>query len=208
MDGVLADTEPLQGMAWVVLLERYGVHEPPAFFDRWIGIPNIDTSRDVVERWRLPRTPEALIAEREPVYLALVGGGLEPFAGVPERLRALGEVPMAVATSACRTEAVRVLEALGLRDRFRAVVTADDVARAKPDPEPYLAAAAALGVDAGECVAIEDSPSGVSSARAAGCLVLAVTTTHRAERLEGAHQVHASTVSALDAAAALLRARR
>jgi beta-phosphoglucomutase len=201
MDGVLADSEPLQALAWVVVLARYGILEEPAFFDRWIGIANLATARDAVARWSLPRTPEELIAERAPVYLDLVEERLKPFPGVMERLAALRGVPVAIATSASRAEASRVLRAIGISDQVAAVITADEVTRSKPDPEPYLRAAAAIGRSPGSCVVVEDSPAGVAAARAAGCRVLAVTTTHRAELLGEAHELFASTAAALDAAA-------
>jgi len=204
MDGVLADSEPLQARAWVLLLARYGITEDMSFFDRWIGIPNTETALDVAARWPLHRTATELIAERELVYLGLVAEGLSPYPGVRERLEALASAPKAVATSACRAEATRVLEVLSMAPLFAAVITADDVSRTKPDPEPYLRAAAALVLHPSTCVAIEDSPAGVASARAAGCYVLAVTTTHRPEVLGPAHERHTSTVSALDSVLRLL----
>ena len=78
----------------------------------------------------------------------------------------------ALVTSSQREFAEAVLASTGLR--FPVVVTGDDVTAHKPDPQPYLLAARLLGVDPGRCVALEDSPNGVASATAAGCLVIAV----------------------------------
>jgi HAD superfamily hydrolase (TIGR01509 family) len=78
----------------------------------------------------------------------------------------------ALVTSSQRAFAAAVLASTGLR--FPVVVTGDDVTAHKPDPQPYLLAARLLGVDPGRCVALEDSPNGVASAAAAGCLVIAV----------------------------------
>ena len=94
----------------------------------------------------------------------------------------------AVVTSGSRTSATARLAAVGLPVP-EVMVTADDVARGKPSPEPYLRAAAALGVPAAGCVAIEDAPAGVLAARQAGMTVLAVTTTHPAAALGHADQV-------------------
>jgi beta-phosphoglucomutase-like phosphatase (HAD superfamily) len=69
-----------------------------------------------------------------------------------------------------------VLDILGLADEFDVVVTRDDVEHGKPDPEMYLLAARELGVQPGECLAVEDSPVGVQGALAAGTEVIAVTT--------------------------------
>ncbi len=84
-------------------------------------------------------------------------------------------VPTALVTASPRHVAdtvVKALEALGA-GRFTTTVTADDTLRTKPDPDPYLAACQALGVAPGACVAVEDTPTGVASAEAAGCHVLA-----------------------------------
>jgi beta-phosphoglucomutase len=84
--------------------------------------------------------------------------------------------PTALATQSHREQARRVLGILGLEDEFDVVVTRDDVEHGKPDPEVHLLAARGLDFEAGECLAIEDSPAGVQGALAAGMEVIAVTT--------------------------------
>ena len=207
MDGVLANTEALHARAWVQVLARYGVSVDERFFDRWIGIPNLETARDLVQRFGLSLSVERLIDEREALYLALVDRELRPLPGLAESLAALG-LPMAVATSSSRAAAARVLAHLGIRRRFSAVVTIEDVARPKPDPEVYARAAAGLRLAPRECAAVEDSPAGVESARAAGCRVVAVTTTHSAGRLGAAHEVHPNALAAIASIAAAARARQ
>ncbi|WP_460604312.1 HAD family hydrolase [Jatrophihabitans fulvus] len=95
--------------------------------------------------------------------------------GAPELLAALREadVPTALVTSTFRSLTEIALDTLG-RDNFTASVCGDEVEHPKPAPDPYLRAARLLGVAADECVAVEDSPLGVASAEAAGCVVLAV----------------------------------
>ena len=198
MDGVLADSEPLHARAWVRTLERYGVRVDERYFDRWIGIPNGDTALDLVSRFRIPVAAQRITAERQALYLRLVESELQPFPGLAEGLAAL-RLPKAVATSSTRADATLMLSRLGLSSHFAAVVTVEDVSLTKPDPEIYVKAAAGLGLDPGDCAAIEDSPAGVASARAAGCWVVAVTTTHPAARLSAAHEVRADTVSAIAA---------
>ncbi len=108
------------------------------------------------------------------------------------------ELPLGIASGALRAEIEAVLDAAGLRACFGAVVGADDVARTKPHPEPYLAAvrllaARAAGLAPAECLAIEDSPPGLLSARAAGLFALGVAHTYPAAKLGGvAHAVVAS----------------
>ena len=90
--------------------------------------------------------------------------------------------PTALATQSHREQARRVLGILGLDDEFDVVVTRDDVEHGKPDPEMHRLAARELGFEAGECLAIEDSPAGVQGALAAGMEVVAVTTSLTRQR--------------------------
>ncbi len=196
MDGVLADTETLQARAWVIHLARFGVRVEPSTFDRWIGVSNVETAAAIAKRFGIPRSVEQIIEERQEVYLGLVRRELQPFAGLAESLARL-RIPAAVATSSSRADADLVLARLCLADRFAAVVTIEDVERGKPDPEIYMKASARLGLPPAECAAIEDSPTGVASARSAGCYVVAVTTTHPAEHLRAAHAVLPDTVAAI-----------
>ncbi|WP_207945100.1 HAD family hydrolase [Actinomadura rubrisoli] len=87
-------------------------------------------------------------------------------------LRGAG-VTTALVSSSHRRLIEPVLDAVG-REHFALSVAGDEVARTKPDPEPYLTAAARLGVDPGRCVVLEDSPNGVAAAEAAGCVTVAV----------------------------------
>ncbi|MCA2222190.1 HAD family hydrolase [Nonomuraea aurantiaca] len=107
--------------------------------------------------------------------VARLADGVAVMPGASELLDAVREegIPVALVTSSLREIADAVLKAVG-RDRFDAIVTADDVTRTKPDPEPYLTAAELLGVDPVRCVVLEDSPNGVAAATAAGCAVVAV----------------------------------
>jgi riboflavin kinase len=130
----------------------------------------------VVAALALPLSPAALHAETD-LELARRWGEAALMPGAARLLRHLHAhgVPLALATSTPRSVLALKRESLGdLYGLFAAVVAGDDVSLGKPHPEAYLAAAAALGMPAHECLAIEDAPSGVASARAAGCAVLAV----------------------------------
>ena len=109
------------------------------------------------------------------VGLGEVRGAHRFFHDVPRELRAVvtsGSVPIATAR----------LTAAGF-EHPEVFVTADDVTRGKPDPEPFLTAAARLGVDPARCLVVEDAPAGIAAARAAGCTVLAIAGTVAAEAL-------------------------
>ncbi|MGW2404096.1 HAD-IA family hydrolase [Streptomyces sp. NPDC001739] len=109
-------------------------------------------------------------------------GGVVPVPGSRELVASLPEGQWAVVTSGTRRIANARLAAAGVHAAH--VITVDDITRPKPDPEPFLLAAKRLGVDPKRCVAFEDSPAGLRSARAAGMATVAVTTTHDASALE------------------------
>ncbi|MFC7841471.1 HAD-IA family hydrolase [Streptomyces sp. NPDC057382] len=108
-------------------------------------------------------------------------GGVHLLPGTRALLDALPADRWAVVTSATRRLAEARLDAVGILPKT--LVAADDITRGKPDPEPYLLAARALGVDPARCVVLEDAPAGLASGRAAGMTTVALTTTHRAEEL-------------------------
>ena len=95
-------------------------------------------------------------------------------------------IPCILATNACRANVDAVLDALGLADAFCATVSADDCDRGKPHPEIYLRSAQKAGVQPEDCLAFEDSVTGVTSAHAAGCRVVGMTTSLGADVLGSA----------------------
>jgi mannitol-1-/sugar-/sorbitol-6-phosphatase len=112
--------------------------------------------------------------------------GLTVLPGVLELLASLPANRWTVVTSATKLLARTRMAAAGLPVPEK-MVTADQVKRGKPDPEPFLAGAALLGVAPADCVVFEDSPSGVAAGRAAGCTVVATTFSHSVESLGAAH---------------------
>ena len=111
--------------------------------------------------------------------------GVVALPGAASLLESLPADRWAVATSGSRRLATTRLAHGGL-PLPRVLVTAEDVERGKPDPQPYLAAAAALGVEASRCLVVEDAPAGIAAGKAAGAAVLAVTTTFAASALGAA----------------------
>lgn len=176
MDGTLVDTEPHWRDAQRALLARHGL--PPltlAEEAELVGADLEEAARAFIERFGVPLEPAALIAEVGGHVLALTRERLDWRPGAREllaRLTAEG-IPSALVTNSLRPLADAMVESHG-GDPFAAIVTAEEVERAKPSPEPYLLAARRLGVDPADCVVIEDSPYGVEAGLAAGCAVLGV----------------------------------
>lgn len=114
--------------------------------------------------------------------------GLVPFAGAASLLGRLPIGRWAIATSGKRRTAVTRLAHTGLPSPH-VLITADDVARGKPAPDPYLLAAERLGILAARCVVVEDAPAGIASARAAGARVIAIASTMSREALGDADAI-------------------
>jgi HAD superfamily hydrolase (TIGR01509 family) len=176
MDGTLVDSEKVWDVGLSELAARYsGVLSPPARA-RMVGTSMVDSMtilhEDIGQPWRDPERSVTWLEER---VKELFADGLVWRPGAVEllaRVTAAG-IPMALVTSTRRHLVEVALETIG-RSHFGVVVCGDEVDEAKPHPMPYLTAARLLGVDVRRCVAIEDSPTGVASARAAGAAVLAV----------------------------------
>jgi HAD superfamily hydrolase (TIGR01509 family) len=172
-DGLLLDTEILWTRAEIVLFERRG-----ATFTMENKLDLIGSSGPVaeakVERMLgLPGQGAALMAELHELVMEEALRGVEPMPGALELLDRI-EVPVGVASNSPRPFVERTLEAAGLRGRFGCVLSADDVAHPKPAPDLYVELARGLGADPADCVALEDSATGVAAARAAGAFVIGV----------------------------------
>lgn len=173
MDGTLVDTERLWWEAVAEVAAGLGRALTEADQPDVLGRPVEHTAG-----WLAALTGadgDALAAELHREFAERVRTGIVPRPGALELLRALARegVPTALVTASPRAVADTVLDVLG-RDLFAVSVTADDTEHTKPAPDPYLAACHALGVDPAACVAVEDTSTGVTSAEAAGCVVLAV----------------------------------
>jgi HAD superfamily hydrolase (TIGR01509 family) len=176
MDGTLVDSEKIWDVTLDELAARLGGELSGATRRAMVGsnlarsLEMLHTDLGIVagdlagdSRWLLERTKD---------YFAL---GLPWQPGARELLDAVhaAGIPTALVTSTHRDLVDVALRSIGAH-YFDVAVCGDEVARNKPHPEAYLRAAELLGVDAGECVAIEDSPTGIAAAEAAGCAVLAV----------------------------------
>ena len=197
LDGVLADSEGIHILAWEEIALEYRLPEDPLPLHDWIGYPDTEIVKDVVREHRLSVTPEHLLEHKRRIFRRLIAEKLKAVPGSVEALSELKPLPLGLATSSSRSEAELMLRIMGITDRFRTIVTGDDVEHSKPKPDSYLLAAERLGVAPKHCVAIEDSSSGVQSARLAGMTVLAVTNSLPAERLTEAHRIFASTPEAV-----------
>jgi HAD superfamily hydrolase (TIGR01509 family) len=185
MDGVLLDSGAHHRDAWRQLLADLGLEPAPDFWRRTIGRPAEEAVAHLLERPVPPAEAAALARRKREHYARLAARGMLPVPGAPSFVGVLaaGGVPRAVATSASRHDVETLLTAIGVRQHFEVVVTADDVRWGKPNPEVYLRAATGLGLPPKGCLVFEDSVVGVHAARSAGMRVIGLTTAHSAREL-------------------------
>jgi HAD superfamily hydrolase (TIGR01509 family) len=173
-DGLTLDTEPAWTRAETVLFARYGATFTIEHKRDLLGTAPVDAAAKL-ERM-LGRPGDELNDELYALVLEEVAAGVEPMPGAVALLAALGAagVPVALVSNSRRGFVERGLRAAGLHDAFAAIVVAEEVARPKPAPDAYLAAAAALGAAPSACAVLEDSPTGLAAGRAAGALTIGV----------------------------------
>jgi beta-phosphoglucomutase family hydrolase len=190
LDGVLVDTAPFHFQAWQELFQSLGRGFADADFRRTFGLRNDAILRDILGELT-PAEVERLAQRKEDLYRDKIKGRVTAMPGAVELLRRLQQRgrKMAVASSTTRENVRVVLSSLGLEGMFEAVVAEEDAPKGKPDPQGFLVAAERLGVEAGECVVIEDAPGGVEAAKRAGMRCIGVTTSRPREALADADLV-------------------
>ncbi|MGF7121142.1 MULTISPECIES: HAD family hydrolase [unclassified Rhodococcus (in: high G+C Gram-positive bacteria)] len=176
MDGTLVDTERLWWDAVEQVAARLGRPLSDADAPAVVGRPADHTAAHLCRALGpAAPDPDALARELDEAFAALVANDVVPRPGVLSLLDELvrARIPTAIVTASPRRVVDVVRETLGAT-RFTTTIAVEDTVCSKPAPDPYLAAAAALGVDPRACVAVEDTPVGVAAAEAAGCAVLVV----------------------------------
>ncbi len=199
LDGTLVETEKLKAISYAraatELHPDLDEHEVEAAFADFVGLSRQEVAVGLMRRFGLEDAARARMDESgvEKPWQAYVRIRLRIYEELlsdphrvlsvryPHNLALLSDVRRqvyltALATQSHREEALRVLEILGIRDEFDVIATREDVEHGKPAPEMHLLVARELGVEPGECLAIEDSPAGIEAALAAGAQAIAVTT--------------------------------
>lgn len=182
-DGVLVASEPMHWMAWSRLMKDQGLPYDETLIRQVVGKTAPEIMKAILERYRGPEAADPaqitrLVQRKNELYLEEAKRGLQPYPGVLEGLKwvkARG-IRTAVVSNARRRELHETLLSLGLTKWMDVILSREDVPSFKPDPAPYLAAAACLDLKGGECLAVEDSPTGIESALVARIPAVAVLT--------------------------------
>jgi beta-phosphoglucomutase len=199
LDGTLVETEKLKALSYACaatdLRPDLDEHEVEAAFADFVGLSRQEVSVGLMRRFGLEDAARARISKygvgkpwqvyvriRLRIYEELLSDPHRVLSvRYPHNLALLSDVRRqdyltALATQSHREAAMRVLEILGITKEFDVIATREDVEHGKPAPEMHLLVARELGVEPGECLAIEDSPAGIEAALAAGAQAIAVTT--------------------------------
>ena len=179
LDGVITDTAPLHFRAWRDLAASLGIDFDEAFNEQLKGVSRMDSLALILARGPRRYTPPEMLAmaERKNAQYVRLIDTVTPTDLLPGALAALAAARAAgfrVGLASASKNAASVLVRLGIGAAFDHVVDASRIARSKPDPEVFLAAAHALGVEPVNCVGIEDAVAGVEAARAAGMFTLGI----------------------------------
>lgn len=170
-DGTLVDNTEVYRTCWRQIFHRHGFEMSDDWFDHWAS-----HSMEPFLLAAIPTADEALRAKLAQEGLELFSRSAhlaQPVEHVVEIAKMYkGVAPMAVVSGGPRSEVLLSLHAVGIYSLFDVIVTADDVTRAKPAPDGYLLAARLLGVSPQDCIAYEDSITGMDSARAAGIVTI------------------------------------
>jgi HAD superfamily hydrolase (TIGR01509 family) len=200
MDGTLVDTEPYWIAAEYAMAEKYGGSWSEEHALNLVGNDLLESGVYIRVHMGIDLTPQEIVDELLDGVVERVRESVPWRPGARELLADLRahDVPCALVTMSWQRFVEPILAHLA-EDTFAAIVTGDRVEFGKPHPEPYLTAAAELGVAPEDCIAIEDSNTGAKSGVAAGCLVLCVP--NHVPILDGERRLFVDTLAGLDTAA-------
>ena len=202
-DGVIADTEPVHFAALQTVLAAEGISlSKELYYLEYLALDDLGCySKAFADRGLAlsQQKLDELIERKAAAVKPVITEHLRLFPGAVDFIRrASQQITLAVASGALRREVELILRTAVVADCFKAVVCAEDVARGKPHPDPFLEALIRINVDLdspiepGECLVVEDSIHGIRSAHAAGMLCLAVTNSYAREMLAEAELVVAT----------------
>jgi beta-phosphoglucomutase len=198
-DGVIVDTEPLHykafkqiliphglGFSWEQYIETYMGFDDRDAFVQAFNTKNIQLSHDELTQ---------LISAKAAIFQDVIRSGVTPYPGVIDLIKTLhsAKTPLAICSGALRSDIMPILKMLNISDCFGIIVSADEVAKSKPDPECYRLAFERLSARwplsvllPAQTLAIEDTPAGISAALNAGIQVIAVTNSYQRHYLSDA----------------------
>lgn len=206
-DGVIVDTEPLHYRAFLEILSPMGLgFSWDEYQEKLMGFDDRDAFREVfAEAGKQISISELLnlVSNKAEIFQKIISRGVSAYPGVIDLVDHLksNHIPIAICSGAVRSDIIPVLNSLNILDSFSHIVSADDVSKSKPSPESYNLAASRLTatdrhskINRGRIVAIEDTPAGIASAKAAALRVLAVSNSYPSSHLIDADMIVSNLV--------------
>ncbi len=180
MNGIIVDDEHIHERAFRETVKSFGIdltHEK--YLECCAGKTDKAGYEAISKHFFKELLIDKLLIEKNQIYLKLFPKNKKSYDGVLELIKSLSkDFVLALTSSSSRVEVDLITQEFGIETYFKTTVSADEVVKGKPDPEPYSTTAKRIGLRPEECCAIEDSKSGVLSAKNAGCYCIGVTTTH------------------------------
>jgi HAD superfamily hydrolase (TIGR01509 family) len=177
MDGLMIDSEPFHCMAYGEVLRQFGKQLSLEYNNKhYVGKGDMFAGQDIVKRLSLPISAEELNSRKQAVYKKLIASEIIPQEGLVELLKKLhkNNYRKAVASGSTLDEIRIIIDGLNISKYIESYFSAQQVKNGKPAPDLFLLTANEMGVDPSECLVLEDAPSGVAAAKAAGmkCFVV------------------------------------
>lgn len=190
-DGVLVSSEEIHARAWSILIKEIGLPWDKIQMHKLVGRTSPQILENILNEFKPGWTPqeydlEKLALRKNDHYLEIATSELAAYPGVRDGLMWLKSqgIKTAVVSNAKRRELMFSVERLKLVDLLDAVISRDDATHPKPHPAPYQLGALSIGVETNDCIAIDDTPTGLESAFFAGCICASVTTNYPVEHLK------------------------
>lgn len=173
VDGVLVESEPLHMWAWGQVLARYGIKAKREDLDRFIGISCTEVLKFYQGMVGKDHLPDSAYAEKQALFNEVMPTRLKPVEGAVEVVEAIHRrgIPLGAASNSPSDRVREMLDSIGILRYFSVIAGIDEVREGKPAPDVYLLACSRLGVQPSRCFAVDDSPTGVTAAAAAGMTV-------------------------------------
>ncbi|MBU7586627.1 MAG: HAD-IA family hydrolase [Nostoc sp. TH1S01] len=185
LDGTIVNTDPIHYQAWQQMLADYNINIDEKFYkSRISGRLNPEIVKDILPQLS-PAEGQKFADDKEALFRELASH-LQPLSGFAELIAwtETHQLKRALVTNAPRLNVEFLLEVLGIKEAFHTVILAEDCTAGKPDPAPYQAALNKLKINAEKAIALEDSPSGIRSAVAAGIPTIGIASTHDPQILQ------------------------
>lgn len=193
MDGVIARTDAIQSAAESKILESVGIYlTSEEIVAKYSGCKDTEMFKDVLNRYGKDANIGKLREEKWKIVYKVLSRKLPPIVpGVIELINRLSKQGfiLAIASTTNHKFIITIVDKLKIKDKFKIIVSGDEVALGKPNPEIFLLAAKKIQTSPAECLVIEDALNGVKAAKAAGMKCIAITTTARYEDLKGADKI-------------------